>query len=172
MLNLPLVLPFQIIGEPPRWTSIRRWMSHWMSQAVVLQCNSFNCHSLAKLWMKSSNGTFSALLAICAGNSPVTGEVPAQRPVTRSFDVFFYLRLNKRLSKQWWDWWFETSSRPLWRHCNDNPTNGHQMTCPITKESILIWPLSRGTSDHMVLLCHTECDILKLKWKSFKPKNF
>ena len=43
---------------------------------------------------------FSALLAICAGNSPVTGEFPAQRPVTRSFDIFFDLRLNKRLSKQ------------------------------------------------------------------------
>ena len=39
--------------------------------------------------------TFSALLAICAGNSPVTGEFPAQRPVTRSFDVFFDLCLNK-----------------------------------------------------------------------------
>ena len=33
--------------------------------------------------------TFSALLALCAGNSPVSGEFPAQRPVTRSFDVFF-----------------------------------------------------------------------------------
>ena len=62
--------------------------------------------------------TFSALLAIYAGNSPVTGEFPAQRPVTRSFDVFFYLRLNKRLSKQWWCWWFETPSRQLWRHGN------------------------------------------------------
>ena len=40
--------------------------------------------------------TFSALLDICAGNSPVPGEFPAQRPVTRSFDVFFDLRLNKR----------------------------------------------------------------------------
>ena len=39
--------------------------------------------------------TFSALLAFCAGNSPVTGELPAQRPVTRSLDVFFDLRLNK-----------------------------------------------------------------------------
>ena len=38
--------------------------------------------------------TFSALLAICAGNSPVPGEFPTQRPVTRSFDVFFDLRLN------------------------------------------------------------------------------
>ena len=42
---------------------------------------------------------FSALLPICEGNSPVTGEYPAQRPVTRSFDVLFDLRLNKRLSK-------------------------------------------------------------------------
>ena len=40
--------------------------------------------------------TISALLAICAGNSPVNGEVPAQRPVTRSFDVFFDLRLSKQ----------------------------------------------------------------------------
>ena len=44
--------------------------------------------------------TFSALLAICAGNSPVTGEFPAQRPVMRSFDVYFDLCLNKRLIKQ------------------------------------------------------------------------
>ena len=86
------------------------------------------CLSWTLLWstnelrnMKtSSNGeTFSALLAICAGNSPVTGEFPAQRPVTRSFDVFFDLRLNERLSKQLWGWWFETPSRPLWRHSND-----------------------------------------------------
>ena len=62
--------------------------------------------------------TFSALLALCAGNSPITGEFPAQRPVTRSFDVFFDLRLNKRLSKQSWGWWFETLSRPLRRHRN------------------------------------------------------
>ena len=62
--------------------------------------------------------TFSALLAICAGNSPVPGEFPPQRPVTRSFDVFFDLRLNKRLSKHWWGWWFETLSRSLWRHRN------------------------------------------------------
>ena len=44
--------------------------------------------------------TFSALLAICVGKSPVPGEFPAQRPVTQSFDAFFDLRLNKRLSKQ------------------------------------------------------------------------
>ena len=61
---------------------------------------------------------FSALLAICAGNSPVSGEFPTQRPVTRSFDVYIDLRLNKRLRKQWWGWWFETLLCPLWRHSN------------------------------------------------------
>ena len=44
--------------------------------------------------------TFSALMAICAGNSPVTGEFLAQRPVTQCFNVFFDLRLNKRLNKK------------------------------------------------------------------------
>ena len=69
-------------------------------------------------WWRHQMETFSALLALCAGNSPVTGEFPEQRPVTWSFDVLFDLRLNKRLSKQSWGWWFETPSRPLWRHSN------------------------------------------------------
>ena len=47
--------------------------------------------------------TFSALLDLCAGIS-VTGEFPSQRPVTQSFDAFFDLRLNKRLSKQSRGW--------------------------------------------------------------------
>ena len=59
-----------------------------------------------------------ASLALCVGNSPMTGEFPGQRPVTRSFGVFFDLRLNKRLSKQSCGWWFEKQSLPLWRHCN------------------------------------------------------
>ena len=63
--------------------------------------------------------TFSAVLAICARNSPVSGEFPAQRPVTRSFDVFFDLLPNKRLSKQSLGWWFETPSGSLWRHSNE-----------------------------------------------------
>ena len=78
----------------------------------------FNSPTIHAPWWRHQMETFSALLAICAGNSPVLGEFPAQRPVTRSFDVFFDLRLNKSLSKQWWGWWFETLSHPLWRHCN------------------------------------------------------
>ena len=69
-------------------------------------------------WWRHQMETFSALLAICAGNSPVPGEFHTQRPVTRSFDVYFDLRPNKRLIKQWWGWWFETQSCPLWRHRN------------------------------------------------------
>ena len=70
-------------------------------------------------WWRHQMETFSALLAIGAGNSTVPGELPAQRPVTRSFDVLFDLRPNKRLSKHSWGWWFETLSRSLCRHCND-----------------------------------------------------
>ena len=69
-------------------------------------------------WWRHQMETSSALLALCVGNSPVTGEFPSQRPVTRSFDDFFNLRLNKQLSKQSRGWWFETPSRSLWRHCN------------------------------------------------------
>ena len=45
-------------------------------------------------WWRYQMETFSALLALCMGNSLVTGEFPTQRPVTRSFDVFFDLRLE------------------------------------------------------------------------------
>ena len=75
--------------------------------------------------MTSSNGNMFCITGFCAGNSqvtarnsPVTAEFPSHRPVTRSFDVFFDLRLNKRLSKQSRRRWFETPSRSLWRHCN------------------------------------------------------
>ena len=52
------------------------------------------------------------------GDSPVSGEFPEQRPVARSFDVFFDLRLNERFSKHSWGWWLETETSPLWRHSN------------------------------------------------------
>ena len=69
----------------------------------------------ASSWWRHQMEKFSALLAVCAGNSPV----PVTRPVTRNFDVFFDLRLNKRLSILSWGWWSETPSSSLWRHRND-----------------------------------------------------
>ena len=70
-------------------------------------------------WWRHQMATFSASLALCRGNSPVAGEFPAQRPVTRSFNVFFDLHQIKRLNKHSRGWWFDTLSRPLWRHCNE-----------------------------------------------------
>ena len=52
----------------------------------------------------------------------VTGEFHSQRPVTRRFDIFYDLRLNKRLSKRSESWWFETPQRSIWRHCNVTPS--------------------------------------------------
>ena len=69
--------------------------------------------------MTSSNGNIFRVTGPLCGEFPGPGELPAQRPVTRSFDVFFDLRLNKRLSKQPWDWWFETPAWSLWRHRNE-----------------------------------------------------
>ena len=64
--------------------------------------------------------TFSTLLALREGNPPVIGGFPSQRPMVRSFDVSFDLRLNKRLSKQSRRWWFQTPWSSLWRDCNGN----------------------------------------------------
>ena len=80
--------------------------------------------------------TISALLALCAGNSPVPGEFPPQRPVTRNFDISLISAFNKQLSKSSWGWWFKTPSRPLWRLCNGqvlsvlmNPLDEEKATC-------------------------------------------
>ena len=102
------------------------WLLHWhCASHVIIPVPVKPSWSICvkASWWRHQMETFSALLAICAGNSPVPGEFPAQRPVTRRFDVFFDLRLNKRLSKQSWGWWFETPSRPLWRHRNDSMNN-------------------------------------------------
>ena len=69
--------------------------------------------------MTSSNGNILRVTGPLCGKFTGPGEFPTQRPVMRSFDVFFDLRLNKRLSKQPWGWWFETPSWSSWRHCND-----------------------------------------------------
>ena len=79
--------------------------------------------------MTSSNGDIFRVTGHLCGEFTGPGELPTQRPVTRSFDVFFDLRLNKRLSKQSWGWWFETPSRPITRHRNDMPQYAIQIGC-------------------------------------------
>ena len=97
---------------------IHGWLVDSLHKGPVMQKLYEFCDVIIYSWWHYQMETFPTLLAICAGNSLVTSEFPAQIPVTRSLDVFFDLHLNKRLSKQSWGWWFETLSRPLWRHCN------------------------------------------------------
>ena len=75
------------------------------------------CFIMAIFKMTSSE-TFSALLALCEGNPPVTGGFPLQRPVWRRFHVFFDLHMNKRRSKQSRRRWFGTPLCLLWRQYN------------------------------------------------------
>ena len=91
--------------------------------------------------------TYSAWLALCAGNSLVTGEFPSQRPVTRSFDIFFDVGLNRRLSNQSKGWWFETPSRSLWRHCKEWD---HLSTLGALYQNALRWRHNdhNGVSNH------------------------
>ena len=96
--------------------SITQSAGRWVPEAPGFESW---CHHRRATWWRYQMESFSVLLARCAGNSPVTGEFVAQRLATRSFDVFFDLCLNKRLSKQPRGWWFETQSGPLRRHCND-----------------------------------------------------
>ena len=91
------------------------------------------------------------LLVLCTGNSPVTGEFPAQRPVMRSFDVSYDLRLDKGLSKQSWGWWFETPSRSLWRYYN----SGWGRNCSMFRTSTAKYiTAARLQVDRNIHRCH------------------
>ena len=89
---------------------------HENSFGVLAKCCETPTWSMS--WWRHQMETFSALLAPWAGNSPVAGEFPAPKPVTRSFDVYFDLHLNKRLCKQSIRHLFEMPSCSLWRQCN------------------------------------------------------
>ena len=101
-----------------RQMGLYRWL--WDNRPIARETSLKQRLTLVKnefwTWWRHQMEAFSALLSLCAGNSPVTGEFPAKRPVTRSFDGLIDLRLNKRLSKQSFGWWFYTPSWSLWRH--------------------------------------------------------
>ena len=94
----------------------------------------------------SLNGTIFHVTGPLCGEFTGPGEFPAQRPVTQSCDVFFDLRLNKRLSKQPWGRWFETPPWSLWRQCNESRTFGMCSTQHLRK----VMFTRRGT-------CWTNC---------------
>ena len=122
-------------------------------------------------WWRHDMETFSALLTMCAGNPPVAGEFPAQRSVTRSFDVTCDLRLNKRLSKQSRGWWFETLPRLLWRHCNEKelpayrPRSFYTMpTDGIRSQIIISWITPRSSRFETVFIQNILWVILFFIW--------
>ena len=135
-------------------------------------------HRLSICLMTSSNGNIYALLALCEGNPPVTGGFPAQRLVTRSFNVLFDQRLNKRLSKQSWGWWFEMPLCSLWRHhghCNGNQ-NLRKQTDPNISTSIQNnRPLTQWGLNKMTFCRHLKInflqwenvDLIKFQWSFF-----
>ena len=150
--------------------------SYYISFAIIQR----PVEGVAISWWRHQMETFSALLVFCAGNSPVPGEFPSQRPVTRSFDVFSLIyawtnvwannrhacalrrkgahyivtlyRRDKLLTKQLWGWWFETPSCSLWRHCNDN--------------MIFFLPRNEDTTDNWYFLCCSELNMLLNKQSS------
>ena len=110
---------------------------------IITTNNGFNVWSSWQLeshsWWCHQMETFSALLANCAGNSLVPGEFP-HKGQWRGALMFFYLRLNKRLNKQSWGWWFKTPWFPLWCHCNVHfkLLFSHQRHLDTGKEPILL----------------------------------
>ena len=91
------------------------WLGKWL---MCIMWHNMRDWRLTIPWWRYQIETFSALLVLCSGISPVTGEFPSQRLVTRSSGVFFDLRLNKNLCKQSRRRWFESPPRSLSRHCN------------------------------------------------------
>ena len=131
-------------------------VSHWVGANLkpALILNEV-LHRALPLWedkpvdymMTSSNGNIFRVTGLLCGEFTGPGEFPAHRPVTRSFDVFFDLRLNKRLIKQPWGWWFETPSWSLWRQCNIQ-TNWRVATSPPLSKIVYVF------KGWFVILCY------------------
>ena len=129
-----------------KWIFVNKWLLHWIYGCFGTQPLHILYHWDVTFWnyirllkqhwafiwkimMTSSNGNIFRVTGHFCGEFTGHRWFPAQNPVTRNLDFFFDLRLNKCLSKQWWGWWFETSWRPLWRHCNVRTYKLNPMWC-------------------------------------------
>ena len=132
--------------------------SVWISVKILLK-------SVPNM-MTSSNGNMFRVTGHLCGEFTGPGELLAQRPMTRSFDVSFDLRLNKRLSKQSWGWWFETQSRPLWRQCNECPINNIPSLV-----QIMVWrrPGDKPLSEPILVNLLTHMCVTRPQWVNREP---
>ena len=131
-------------------------------------------HYLSQSWLIIAfhqMETFSVLLDFSAGNSPVTGEFPSQTQGMLSFDVFFDLRLNQQLSKQWRRRWFEMSSRSLWRHFN-----ALVRSCGIHLEAIPHETIQRSVNEmwYKTKSCNKSCSYISPRgqWVNWRLKQW
>ena len=90
-----------------------------IARISCITTDTFTPGMMSKVIMMTSSGNIFRVTGYLYWEFTGHRWIPTQRPVTRSLDVFFDLRLDKRLSKQWWSWWFNTPSRPSRRHSND-----------------------------------------------------
>ena len=101
---------------------LMKYIQHDKGLVIVVSfswCLDSSVACIICIMMTSSNGNIFRVTGHLCGKFTGPWWIPHTKPVTRSFVVFFDLRLNKRFSKQSWGWWFKTLSHPLWRHCND-----------------------------------------------------
>ena len=139
------------------------WNYHCRVLLIIQKRLRNNIGRLDFAWWRHQMWTFFALLALCAGNSPVTGEFPAKGLVTLSFDIFFELRRNKRLIQQSKGRWFETPSRSLWRHCNEMSFGG--ISYIVTAQTIPADTLCNN--DVVITSKRRHFDVITSKWRRF-----
>ena len=101
------------VNSPHTWPVTRKCFHLMTSSCVLTACSVSGLSDLRRIKLPGK-----WLIKFYSDQILVTGEFASQRPVTRNFDVFFDLHLNKRLSKQSRRRWFGTPQRSLWRHSN------------------------------------------------------
>ena len=111
----------------PWWRPICRWFVEGpfsftaVSYTPLFKINSVGTrgvNSSPQNMMTSSTGNIFCVTGLLCGEFTGYWWIPRTKASDAEFDVFFDICLNKRMNKQWWGWWFETPSCPLWRHCN------------------------------------------------------
>ena len=96
--------------------------------------------------MTSSNGNIFHVTGHLCGEFTSRRWIPRTKASDAGLWYFYDLRLNERLSKQLWGWWFEMLSRPLWCHCN------------AISEVLLHSPVSRFTVNTQASILYNECE--------------
>ena len=122
----------------------------------------FVCFSLCRFMMTSSNGTIFRVTGHLCGYFIGHRWIPHTKTSDVEIWCVFYLRPNKRLSKQSWGWWFQRPSRPLSRQCNV-ATIGDQASLDTALRGIMFHACKNLTSEilnHLATfsISQLECD--------------